>query len=144
MTGIIQNLFLKPKHGQPVSAVSQVEAESGLGLVGDVSFGRSKRQVLFLEKETLDEFGLIPGQIRENITITGIPLAGLPPGTQLQAGEALFEVTGDCAPCQFIEDIRPGLEAAMTGRRGTLCRVLIGGHLRVADPVQIVVVENVF
>jgi MOSC domain-containing protein YiiM len=114
-----------------------------MGLAGDVSFGRSKRQVLFLEKETLDEFGLQPGQIRENITVEGIHLAGLPAGTLLQAGEVLFEVTGDCAPCQFIEDIRPGLRDEMDGRRGTLCRVLNGGRIRVTDPVAIVVGEPV-
>ena len=39
-----------------------------MGLSGDVSYGRKKRQVLFIEKETLDEFGLSPGQVRENVT----------------------------------------------------------------------------
>ena len=49
---------------------------SGKGLDGDVSYGRPKRQVLFVERETLDEFGLQPGQVRENITVAGLKLAG--------------------------------------------------------------------
>jgi MOSC domain-containing protein YiiM len=143
MSGTIQNIFLKEKHGHPVTTVSEAAAESGMGLVGDVSFGRNKRQVLFIEKETLDEFRLIPGQVKENVTVQGIQLAGLPAGTQLQAGAVLFEVMGDCAPCQYIEDIRPGLRDAMDGRRGTLCRVLNGGTLQVTDKVAIVIGEPV-
>jgi MOSC domain-containing protein YiiM len=125
-----------------MTAVKDSMAESGMGLIGDVSFGRGKRQVLFIEKETLDEFGLTPGQVKENVTVQGLPLAGLPAGAQILAGEALFEVAGDCAPCQYIENIRPGLEEAMRGRRGTLCRVLIGGRLQVNDTVTIQVGER--
>lgn len=143
MSGIVKNLFLKEKHGRPVTPVLEATAVSGMGLAGDVSFGRNKRQVLFIERETLDEFQLVPGQVKENVTVQGIQLAGLPAGTQLQTGEVLFEVMGDCAPCQFIEDMRPGLMEAMDGRRGTLCKVLDGGKLRLNDKVTIVATEPV-
>lgn len=143
MKGTVRNIFLKEKHDQPVTPVHEALAESGMGFVGDVSFGRNKRQILFIEKETLDEFQLVPGQIKENVTIEGIELAGLPAGTQLQAGEVQFEVTGDCAPCQFIEDIRPGLRNEMDGRRGTLFRVVNGGTIRVNDAVAILLGEPV-
>ena len=136
--GKIDNLFLKVGHKQPMKAVDEAKADAGRGLVGDVSYGRKKRQVLFMEHETLDEFGLTPGQVRENVIVSGIPLAGLPAGTRVQAGEALFEVTGDCAPCRFIEDIRPGLQEAMDGRRGTLFRVVEGGMMRPEDEIRIV------
>ncbi len=133
--GKIVNLYVKPGHKQSLTEVSTVQAESNMGLVGDASYGRSKRQVLLIEKETLDEFGLVPGQIKENITIEGIRVAGLSEGTLLEAGEALLEVTGDCQPCQYIEDIRPGLRNEMTGRRGTLCRVIEGGSVQVGDSI---------
>ena len=138
MTGRIHNLYIKPGHGRPMRAVETVDAESGQGLVGDASFGRSKRQVLIIEGETLKHFDLSPGQVRENLTVSGIALAGKPAGTQIQAGDVLLEVTGDCAPCQLIEDIRPGLRGEMDGRRGTLCRVLLGGTIRVDDQIAIV------
>jgi MOSC domain-containing protein YiiM len=141
MSDIIQQLYLKEKHGQPVTAVNSVIAKSQMGFVGDVSYGRKKRQVLFIERETLDEFNLIPGQIRENVTVKGLKLAGLPEGTQILAGTVLFEVVGDCAPCQFIEGIRPGLEEAMRGRRGTLCLVINDGILQTHDEVSILVGE---
>jgi MOSC domain-containing protein YiiM len=138
MNGRIDNLFLKVSHKQPMKAVAEATAEANMGLVGDVSYGRKLRQVLLIERETLDEFGLTPGQVRENAIVRGIALAGLPAGTRVQAGDALLEVTDDCAPCQLIEDIRPGLRSAMDGRRGTLFRVLEGGTIRVDDEIWVV------
>lgn len=138
MNGKIDNLYLKSGHKMPMKAVSEATAEAKMGLVGDASHGRKLRQVLLIEKETLDEFGLTPGQVRENAVVSGIPLAGLAAGTRVQAGGVLLEVTGDCAPCQLIEDIRPGLQSAMDGRRGTLFRVIEGGTMSVDDAVSVV------
>lgn len=138
MSGRIQNLYLKTAHRQPMKAVDAAQAEDGLGLIGDVSFGRNKRQVLIIEKETLDEFGLAPGAVRENVTVTGVPLSGLLAGSLLQLGEAILEVTGDCHPCHLLEDLKPGLQNDMAGRRGILGRILEGGTIRVGDEITIV------
>lgn len=137
MNGEIVNLFIKPDHGGPMQAMHEVSAVDGKGLLGDTSFGRSKRQVLLIEMETLNEFGLQPGRLKENVTTQGLVLAGIAPGSRIQAGQAVLEVTGDCAPCQYVEDIRPGLQEEMRGRRGTLCRVMTGGMLRPGDPVAV-------
>jgi MOSC domain-containing protein YiiM len=138
MTGKIVSLYMKVKHGERMQPAKSLEAESGMGILGDVSYGRAKRQVLFVELETLDEFGLVPGQVRENVTVSGFKLAGLAPGSQLQVGQALFVVVGDWAPCQQMEGIRPGLQEEINGRRGTLCRVVNGGSLKEGDQVALV------
>ena len=138
----ITHLYLKPKHSQPMQAVPTATAETNKGLVGDTHHGVKKRQVLFVEKETLDEFGLAPGQVRENVTVIGIKLAGLPAGTRLQVGDALFEVTDDCAPCELIESIRPGLRTAIEGRRGTWGRGVSGSEVKVGDEVGVVEEER--
>lgn len=137
MSGRIQNLYLKIAHKQPMKSVDEAQAEDGMGLVGDVSFGRSKRQVLLIEEETLDEFGLTSGVVRENVTVAGVTLSGLPAGSLIKLGDAVLEVTGDCHPCRFLEDIRPGLQNDMRGRRGILGRILEGGTIRVGDSVAI-------
>jgi MOSC domain-containing protein YiiM len=142
MSALIHNLFIKPAHGDPMRAVESVRAEGGRGLAGDASYGRSKRQVLIIERETLRRFQLQPGQVRENMVIGGLALAGVPAGTQIQAGDALLEVTGDCDPCRFLDDIRGGLQSDMEGRRGTLCRVLSGGDIRIGDAVRIVSADS--
>jgi MOSC domain-containing protein YiiM len=138
MSGLIHNLFIKPAHGEPMRPVAAVQADGGQGLSGDASYGRKKRQVLLIELETLQRFQLQPGQVRENMVIGGLTLAGMPVGTQIEAGDALLEITGDCEPCRFLDDIRGGLQSDMRGQRGTLCRVLRGGAIRIGDGVRIV------
>ena len=136
--GTIVHLQLKPAEGAPMRPASVVEAIVDYGLRDDANAGRTKRQVLIIEREALDEFGLPIGDVRENITVQGIQLAGLLPGTRLKVGSALLEATLDCAPCQFIEDKRPGLREAMKGKRGTLFRVIEGGEINVGDEIRVI------
>jgi MOSC domain-containing protein YiiM len=137
MSASVIHLQLKPAEGAPMKPVQSVTAITGYGLKDDANAGRSKRQVLIIERELLDGFQLPVGDVRENITVQGIPLAGMAVGTRLRVGNALLEATLDCAPCQFIEDKRPGLRAAMEGKRGTLFKVIEGGEIRVGDAVEV-------
>ena len=137
MTATVLRLFLKTVHGQPMREVASVDAVTGKGLAGDVSFGRTSRQILLVDQATLTEFDLQPGQIRENITMVGLELAGLTDGTRIRIGDATLEVTGDCSPCDHIEEIRPGLRDAIRGRRGVLARVQAGGRITVTDPATL-------
>ena len=136
--GKIIHLQLKPAEGEPMRVVDQVEAIADRGLRDDANAGRSKRQVLIIERELLDEFQLPIGDVRENITVEGLQLAGTPAGVRMRVGQALLEVTLDCAPCEFIEGKRPGLRKAMEGKRGTLFKVIEGGEIRVGDAIEVV------
>jgi MOSC domain-containing protein YiiM len=138
MPGSVIHLQLKPAEGAPMKPVSSVTAITGYGLQDDANAGRSKRQVLIIEHELLDEFHLPVGDVRENITVQGIQLAGMTAGTRVRVGQALLEATLDCAPCQFIEDKRPGLRASMEGKRGTLFKVIEGGKINVGDEIAVV------
>ena len=135
---MVIHLQIKPARGAPMQPVGMVEAVAEQGLRNDSQFGRSKRQVLIIERETLAEFELPIGDVRENITVEGIKLTGLPAETRLQAGRALLEVTMDCTPCKFIETKRPRLRDQMVGRRGTLFKVIEGGEIKLGDEVRIV------
>ncbi len=137
MSATVIHLQIKPASGAPMKPVPSVTAIAGYGLKDDASAGQSKRQVLIIERELLDEFQLPVGDVRENITVQGIQLAGMAPGTRVRIGQAVLEATLDCAPCQFIEDKRPGLRAAMNGKRGTLFKVIEGGDIHVGDVLQI-------
>jgi len=94
------------------------------------------RQILLVDRETLDAMQLAPGIIRENITTEGIDVNGLPAGQRLRVGVALLEVSAVCTPCDQLEKIRPGLRREIYGRRGTLCKVVEGGLVRLGDPIQ--------
>jgi len=134
-SGIVQHLFIKPRHGAPMRPVQRATAITSTGLQEDVNCGKRKRQLLLIEAETLRDFGLDPGDVRENIVISGLPLAGTKPGTRLHAGPVELEVTNDCAPCEYMNSLRPGLQRDIEGRRGTLCRVVNGGFINVGDTV---------
>jgi MOSC domain-containing protein YiiM len=138
MSATIIHLQIKPAEGAPMKPVPSVTAIAGYGLKDDANAGRSQRQVLIIERELLDEFQLPVGDVRENITVQGIQLAGTAPGTRVRVGEALLEATLDCTPCQFIEDKQPGLRAAMEGKRGTLFKVIEGGEIKAGDALRIV------
>jgi MOSC domain-containing protein YiiM len=105
----------------------------------DCIHGRSgsTRQVLVMDQETLEEFGIAPGLVRENITTRGIALGALRLGQRLRAGEVLLEVTKPCTPCHQMDEIRQGLQEAIRGRRGLLCRVVESGRIRRGDRIEL-------
>lgn len=136
--GRVAALFLSPGHGERMQARAEVRARKDHGLEGDAhARPGGSRQVLLLEAETLAEFGLAPGELKENITTAGVSLAQLTAGSRLRLGEALLEVTLDCAPCAFVDAVQPGLQEKIRGRRGLLARVIAGGQIRVGDAIEI-------
>jgi MOSC domain-containing protein YiiM len=134
----IVHLFQCLAHGEPMHEFDEVFALENKGLK-DCIHGRSgsARQVLLMDLETLEEFGIAPGRVRENITTRGIALGTLPLGQWLRAGEVLLEVTKPCEPCHQMNEIRQGLQEAIRGRRGLLCRVVESGRIRRGDRVEI-------
>jgi MOSC domain-containing protein YiiM len=117
--------------------VETVEVVTDLGFA-DCAHARKggSRQVLLVDKETLDATELRPGIIRENITTEGLNVNGLALGQRLRIGTVLLQVSAVCTPCDQLEKVRPGLRREMYGRRGMLCRVLEGGTIRAGDAIQ--------
>lgn len=132
----VRHLFVALVHRFPMREVEEVLAVGDKGFDGCIH-GRpgSRRQVLLMDGETLRLLGLEPGIVKENITTIGLCLDRLVPGQRLQVGEALMEVTAPCEPCRRMEEIRPGLQRELRGRRGVLCRVVRGGRIRQGDPI---------
>jgi len=95
----------------------------------------SKRQLLLVDKETLDAVDLRPGIIRENITTEGINVNGLGLGEQLRIGPVLLQASAVCTPCDQLAEVRPGLRREIYGKRGLLCQVLRGGTIRAGDAI---------
>ena len=134
----VVNLQLCPGTRLPMELVTSAKAIENLGLEGDRhAKADSKRQVLLIEAETLDKLGLRAGQVRENITTRGIALMNLPLGTRLRIGEAMFELTVECEPCNLMDQLRPGLKETLKGQRGMLARVTQSGALSVGDAILI-------
>jgi MOSC domain-containing protein YiiM len=136
--GEVCQLFLSIGSRLPMRGMGEVLAVTDGGLKG-CRHGRpgSRRQVLLMNGETLEQFGLAPGQLKENITTRGLQLGSLVRGERLAVGEVVLEITGPCDPCSRMDEIRMGLQQALQGRRGILCRVVQGGRIRRSDGIRV-------
>jgi MOSC domain-containing protein YiiM len=135
------HLFRAPKRREPMEELEEARAMKDVGLEGCAhARPQGMRQVLLIDRETLDVFELVPGIVRENVTTEGIDVNGLAIGQRVWIGEVELQVSAVCDPCEQIEALRPGLQAAMRGRRGMLCKVARGGLLKRGD--EIVVMER--
>jgi MOSC domain-containing protein YiiM len=133
----VLKLFRAPKRGFPMEELPEVAAIQEFGFEGcSHKSPEGKRQVLLVDRESLDALDLGPGMIRENITTEGLNVNGLQPGESLRVGETLLEVTMACTPCGQMEDLRPGLRKEIRGRRGMFCRVVKGGTIRQGDTID--------
>src|SRR5437870_147319 len=111
----------------------------GLGIEGDRhASAASKRQVLLADKEALDAVGVLPGTIKENVTVEGVDVMRLPAGSRVRlGGSAVLEITAVCEPCFRMDEIRDGLKDELEGRRGMVSRVVRGGSIHVGDPITV-------
>jgi MOSC domain-containing protein YiiM len=133
----VLHLFRAPRRRLPMEELAEILAVEDSGFAG-CAHARpgGKRQVLLVDRETLELMELRPGLIRENITTTGLNVNGLALGQQLRVGESRLEVSAVCTPCDVMETIRPGLRRELRGRRGMLCRVIAGGTIRTGDAIE--------
>jgi MOSC domain-containing protein YiiM len=116
-----------------------VRAVEGHGLEGCAhARAGTKRQVLFASAEHLDALGVDHGAIKENFTVEGTDVHDWPVGQRVRAGEAEFEITMVCDPCERMEEIRTGLQHELEGRRGMLARVVKTGEIAVGDEIRLV------
>jgi MOSC domain-containing protein YiiM len=146
--GVVLAIHLLTGHGRFPSPVEAARALVGHGLEGDLH-GKanpgSRRQVLLVDRRTLEAFGLPHGALREQLTVDFPDIERLPEGTVLQVGEATLEVTGPCTPCEVIGRLNAvadpaALQDALQGRRGVLSRVVAvagRGMIRRGDAVGV-------
>lgn len=128
---------------QPRS-VDEAGAVVGGGLIGDSHAEKQTRALLVVDRTTVDVHALRPGDLREQITIEGLPgVSALVPGTLLRAGALTLRVNGECEPCTHIGGMLAvedpdAFRASLRGRRGALCTVVrAAGPIRVGDTVEV-------
>jgi MOSC domain-containing protein YiiM len=132
----IVGIWRAPRRRVPMESLERVRVVEN-GLEGCAHARAGKRSVLFVAAEDLDDLGVEPGAVRENFTVRGAEVMSWPIGQRLAAGEAEFEVTMVCDPCELMERIRPGLQAELEGRRGMLACVVQTGAVAVGDGVRL-------
>lgn len=120
---------------EPQESVTAI-AGHGLGGCAHARPG-TKRHVLFASVEHLRAVGVEPGTTKENFTVDGADVETWAVGQRVRVREALFEVSMVCDPCSKMEEIRPGLQAELEGRRGMLAQVVEGGAVAAGDAIEL-------
>jgi MOSC domain-containing protein YiiM len=132
--------------------VARVTAE---GIKGDLHFdvsnhgGPMRALCLFtleeIERLAAEGHPIFPGATGENVTLSGVPLAALTPGTRLALGDqVLIEVTQYTTPCKGIADAFNDGDFTRISQKlrpdesRVYARVLRAGELRAGDVARIV------
>jgi len=151
MGGVIENIFIASKGGEPMQALTEVEAIEGRGLRGDRYLERTgywtsvdECQVTLIQGEDLDEITsttplrMLNGEHRRNLVTRGIELATLL-DRRFQIGEAIFEYVCPRPPCNYIQGLtgQQGITRALSRCGGICVRVVQSGRIRVQDPIVI-------
>ena len=138
--GYVHAVFFKKQRGMPMErpADDTLHMRTGQGIEGDWNaHPMSPRQVLVTRLEDLDDFGIAPGELRENIVLRGVPTDTFVPGAVLTAGDgASVRLTFYCEPCKRIGHLIKSYHAIMQ-RRGILGVVLTNGAICAGDQVDI-------
>ena len=147
MSGSIISMRLCVGSRDPMKEVNDANFITGQGMEGDRHLRsdgrRSNRQVLIMDSETLSHFDLLPGQVRENVTVTGLDFSSISAGDKVSlGGDVILEITGDCEPCARMDELRPGLKDEIDGKRGLLAFVEKGGVVSVGAEVGVNVLKT--
>ena len=171
LSGSVLAVHRSGEHTFSKQTVDAVTLLPGLGVDGDAHLGarvkhRSRvaadpnqpnlRQIHLVMSELLDEVveaghQVVPGQLGENVTTTGLDLVGLPVGSMLRLGDtALVALTGLRNPCKqirsvgdgglkmmFVDGERYGRPGEQVGRTGVMGVVVAGGLIRSGDPIEV-------
>ena len=144
MPSRVHSIHLAPGSRLPTKSVESVEAEAGVGLVGDRYHGTKHRHVTV---QALDDLAVAaevlgrpidPGLTRRNITVDHGPLPTRP-GERIRIGGVELEVVRIAAPCRLLDDWlgEGAMKAMRSPRGGTVFRLLGSGTIRVGDEVEL-------
>jgi MOSC domain-containing protein YiiM len=125
-----------------MDAVPEIRVAQDGGIVGGVDRSR-RRQITLLEQEVWDRLmrdlggNASASARRANVAISGIRLAHTR-GRVLRVGEARIEIDGELTPCERMDEVLPGLQAAMRPNwgGGAFGRILGDATIRAGDSVE--------
>jgi MOSC domain-containing protein YiiM len=131
-------IWRSPKRRELMEPLESARVFENEGVEGCAHRRGGKRNVLFVALEDLESLDVVPGAVKENFTVRDADVMQWPVGQRLEIGDAEFEVSMVCDPCENMEKIRPGLQEELEGTRGMLARVIRTGDVAVGDEIRLV------
>lgn len=134
---IVTHLFKKQEINLQMQQVGSLEIDTlSQGIQGNKPT-HLLRQVLILPEQTIQGFSLQPGNLRENIIVSGeYNIHNLPSGTTIQIGPVKIYLTYHCEPCKKIAQYVS--QAKLQHKRGYLGQFLSTGKITIGDEVSII------
>lgn len=140
----VHAIHVAPGRKIPTKRVGSVEAEAGVGLVGDRYHGSRHRHVTVQALDDLEAAAEVlgrrvdPGLTRRNITLDHGPIPTRP-GERMTIAGVELEVVRIAAPCRLLDDWlgEGAMQALRSPRGGTVFRLLSSGTIRVGDEVVV-------
>lgn len=143
--GALTWIGVRPQRRAPLNEVMSAVLIAAKGIEGDHYETRNNggRQVTLIALEDLAAIASFLGRdrvdprlLRRNLVTTGINLVALK-GRRFHVGTALLETSGECAPCNLMQEtLGPGGYNAVRGRGGITARVVEGGTIYVGDAIE--------
>ena len=141
--GRLFSIAVRPGDREPMNVVDETDISPESGVAGDYGGAPGPRQVTVVSKErweeTCKEIGadLAWTTRRANLLLDGIDLQETT-GKRLRIGDLLLEITGECRPCELMDQAFEGLRAALgeRWRCGVTCRVVEGATVSIGNPVR--------
>ncbi len=139
-------MCIGPVAGGPMQEVTEVDAITGQGLMGDRysvglgSFNKGRqgsRQVTLMNSLFFEESGFEFRESRRNLCIEGVELMWLI-GREFQVGEARLRGVKYCDPCTRPSKLagrEQSFKEAFFDRGGLIAEVIEGGTIRIGDAV---------
>jgi MOSC domain-containing protein YiiM len=133
----IEHIWRSPKRRELMEELDTARVFENEGVEGCAHRRGGKRNVLFVAAEDIEALDVPAGRVKENFTVRGADVMNWPIGQRLAIGDAEFEVSMVCDPCELMEEIRPGLQAELEGKRGMLAKVLKTGRVTQGDEITL-------
>jgi len=148
--GELLHIHIAPRAAAPMHALVEARLLAGTGIEGDryaTGLGtysnrpHMERQATLIEVETLEalardrNIALEPGEHRRNLTTRGVPLNHLV-GHYFRIGECVLFGGRLNVPCIHLEAVvGKKVLKPLLNRSGLNCRIIVGGSIRVGDPL---------
>lgn len=136
---------------QPLQEVAAVEAQAGLGLVGDRyhqqtgTFSKKKgpdREITLIEAEALEaiqheyQISMTSAEARRNVTTRGIPLNHLV-GKTFRVGDVVLHGIRLCEPCGHLKKLTGKDVDSLKHRGGLRAQIVKGGSIKQGDVITL-------
>ena len=130
-------------------ATERVELIAGHGIDGDKKAGKNpERHLNIMSREVLDQlaaegFDVAPGQMGEQIVVSGLDVNTLQAGDLIHLGGAIAKVSKPRTGCEKFKTVQGHDPKEAAGRLGVMATVIASGSIAVGDPVRAASAEAV-